>query len=87
MSSVAFMVSFLGANKLKHSYKFRNCNRLCGKMGKKSSLGKQMELKNKMKKGKLDKLYEFLFYYLLLLYPLWILMAVIIGNIIKHGFN
>ena len=34
----------------------------------------------------IDKLYEMLLN-ILMLFPLWILLAFIIGNIIRYGFN
>jgi hypothetical protein len=42
--------------------------------------------KNKLDK-KLDKIYYFLLYNVLLLCPVWFLLLYIIGNIIIHGFN
>jgi len=38
-----------------------------------------------MKNNKLDKIHDFLFYNVLLLYPMWFLIIFIISNIIKHG--
>jgi len=39
-----------------------------------------------MKKNKLDKLYDFLLYDVLMLWPFWFLSIYIIGNIIINGF-
>jgi hypothetical protein len=36
---------------------------------------------------KLDKIYNFLLYDVLLLWPAWFLLIYIIANSIRHGFN
>jgi hypothetical protein len=40
-----------------------------------------------MKKSKLDKLHDFLLYNVLLLYPVWFLLILIIANIMVNGFG